>query len=127
MSTCQNCRGEGLVGAGDQPWLKQGPLGTCKPCSGSGKISDEVVPEATPAVDVTPEAAPEVAEVPKAESAELSPESSEQSSTDTALEVPAHKSYKCTACPTEWMGPGAPDVCPECAGKGQEVIEQVPS
>ncbi|MES2216633.1 MAG: hypothetical protein V4481_05060 [Patescibacteria group bacterium] len=74
MSTCTNCHGEGLVGAGDKPWLKQGPIGTCKPCSGSGKIADAVEPEA----------APEVVEVPKAESAELSPESSELSSTDTA-------------------------------------------
>lgn len=41
MTLCTNCNGEGLVGQGDKPWLKQGKLETCTACKGTGKISDE--------------------------------------------------------------------------------------
>ena len=42
--SCQNCRGDGLAGAGHEPWLKQGPIGVCTKCGGTGKIeiADEV-------------------------------------------------------------------------------------
>lgn len=80
MITCSNCHGEGLAGAGDQPWLKQGAVGTCKPCGGTGKVSEPNNPSIVTPVEATPEAV----EAPKVESAELSPESSEPSLTDTA-------------------------------------------
>lgn len=35
---CDNCNGEGIVGQGESPWLKQGHLETCKLCTGTGKI-----------------------------------------------------------------------------------------
>jgi DnaJ-class molecular chaperone len=43
---CAVCGGDGLVGAGDQPTLKQGPLSTCTYCLGTGKINvtDETKP-----------------------------------------------------------------------------------
>ncbi len=44
---CENCHGEGLVGAGDQPWLRQGPVTTCSPCGGTGKVDEEIVKEAS--------------------------------------------------------------------------------
>jgi hypothetical protein len=51
MENCKNCYGKGLVGAGDKPWLQQGPLHTCKMCGGKGVKLGEVVSEvsATPA------------------------------------------------------------------------------
>lgn len=38
--TCKNCTGEGIVGMGDQPWLRQGHLHTCEVCGGTGKINN---------------------------------------------------------------------------------------
>lgn len=35
---CENCHGEGLVGQGEQPWLRQGRTETCKKCGGTGKL-----------------------------------------------------------------------------------------
>ena len=60
MSTeCEKCRGDGLVGAGEQPWLKQGAISTCPECSGKGQLADvtpEVPVESTePAPEVQPE------------------------------------------------------------------------
>lgn len=40
-TTCKNCRGEGLVGSGEQPWLRIGHVKTCPECSGTGKIQTE--------------------------------------------------------------------------------------
>ncbi len=36
---------------------------------------------------------------------------------------PEHKKYSCKACKTEWEGPGAPDVCPECSHKVGEPVK----
>ena len=55
MKTCPNCAGDGLVGQGEQPWLRQGHIVKCAQCSGTGKVSDGTEPE------VAPEPAPEVA------------------------------------------------------------------
>lgn len=56
---CKNCLGDGIVGAGDQPWLKQGAQSTCAVCGGTGKIAEEVATE--PVVEAPAE---EVGEVP---------------------------------------------------------------
>lgn len=39
MTNCENCHGEGLVGQGEKPWLRQGHIDTCKICNGTGKVS----------------------------------------------------------------------------------------
>lgn len=44
---CKNCNGDGQVGNGDKPWLKQGHLHTCEKCQGTGKV---------PVVETEPEA-----------------------------------------------------------------------
>src|ERR1035437_1580611 len=54
---CDICKGEGLVGAGPEPHLKQGEISTCTNCSGTGQVGDET-PEATPE-EVPEEATPE--------------------------------------------------------------------
>ena len=47
MSTCDKCKGDGLIGVGENPHLKAGPVSTCDVCSGTGKIDGaEVVPDA---------------------------------------------------------------------------------
>lgn len=54
-NTCSNCRGEGLVGSGDQPWLRIGHLTTCKQCNGTGSskgASDKEAVETAHANDV---------------------------------------------------------------------------
>ncbi len=48
MEPCKNCNGEGIVGNGDQPWLKQGHLHTCEVCAGTGKVSSGQAVEQTP-------------------------------------------------------------------------------
>ena len=50
---CSTCHGEGLVGTGDQPWLKLGDVRTCAECAGTGKVSDGAFPVSTP--EVVPE------------------------------------------------------------------------
>lgn len=55
MKKCETCLGDGLIGAGPQPWLKQGLVRQCPDCNGTGKISPtdaqvaptEPVPEAS--------------------------------------------------------------------------------
>ena len=39
-TNCENCKGDGLVGAGEQPWLRQGRLERCTKCGGTGKVED---------------------------------------------------------------------------------------
>lgn len=56
MTTCKKCHGDGLIGAGDQPWLKHGTVSTCDACNGTGKVSDD----AQETVAETPEVVPEV-------------------------------------------------------------------
>ena len=56
---CDNCKGDGLVGVGDVPSDKQGPISKCEVCSGTGTVissepSEDVVPNEVPN-DVTPE------------------------------------------------------------------------
>lgn len=48
---CDNCNGEGIVGQGESPWLKQGHLEVCKKCTGTGKIEvpdEDETPVETP-------------------------------------------------------------------------------
>lgn len=40
MTQCTNCAGGGLVGVGEQPWLRQGPISTCPNCAGTGILVD---------------------------------------------------------------------------------------
>lgn len=49
MTTCTNCNGEGLAGAGDKPWLKQGTIHTCNHCQGTGQLDETGSP--TPVAD----------------------------------------------------------------------------
>lgn len=48
---CEKCKGDGIVGQGDKPWLKEGFNETCKECVGTGKTGtddeQEVAPEDT--------------------------------------------------------------------------------
>lgn len=64
MTICTNCNGEGLVGSGEKPWMKQGKIVTCPECSGTGQMPEAVSvstpePEPTP-VDNTEVAEPEI-------------------------------------------------------------------
>lgn len=58
MTTCTNCNGEGLVGQGDNPALKQGRIDTCSVCNGTGKVGEPDVQPEAPAVPQEPEATP---------------------------------------------------------------------
>src|ERR1035437_9767380 len=49
---CDICKGEGLVGAGPEPHLKQGEISTCTNCSGTGQVGEVT---ATAPVDTTSE------------------------------------------------------------------------
>ena len=40
MIECSNCKGGGLVGTGEQPWLRLGHLSTCTKCLGTGKVAE---------------------------------------------------------------------------------------
>lgn len=84
METCTNCAGEGIVGAGDFPTQKQGPLSTCTVCSGTGKIEGAI--EAP--VEPTPETPSE--ETPASEESFLVPsgEAGETSSDEAPSETP---------------------------------------
>lgn len=59
-SECTTCRGGGLIGSGDQPWLKLGAVVTCKECGGTGQIGEvesapaEIIPGNVP-VEASPE------------------------------------------------------------------------
>lgn len=55
MDTCKKCVGDGLIGAGEFPHLKQGRVETCDMCGGTGKTASEVPVEEAP-VEATPEA-----------------------------------------------------------------------
>jgi hypothetical protein len=48
--TCDLCRGDGLVGNGPEPHMKQGEVKTCPKCKGTGKIPTGTVQE-EPKVD----------------------------------------------------------------------------
>lgn len=43
MSICQKCAGDGLVGNGPSPHLKEGHITTCPDCLGTGQIQDAPV------------------------------------------------------------------------------------
>lgn len=42
MDTCKKCVGDGLIGAGEFPHLKQGRVETCDMCGGTGKTVTEM-------------------------------------------------------------------------------------
>lgn len=63
MEQCKNCLGDGIVGNGDVPHLKQGQIVQCPVCKGTGKVGDapaeeQVAPQAEP-VEESPKAEPE--------------------------------------------------------------------
>ncbi len=39
---CDNCKGKGLVGNGETPWMMQGAIETCKACTGTGLVPEPV-------------------------------------------------------------------------------------
>lgn len=45
MNKCENCVGEGLVGQGPEPWLRQGHIETCPVCLGTGIKAAPAAPE----------------------------------------------------------------------------------
>jgi len=57
MIECPVCRGQGLVGSGENPHLLEGLKKTCENCNGTGKVADGTF--ATPGFVPEP-----VAEVP---------------------------------------------------------------
>lgn len=51
---CSNCNGEGIVGSGEKPWLKEGHLHTCDVCKGTGKIVEADATGTKPAQESIP-------------------------------------------------------------------------
>lgn len=50
--TCDKCQGQGIIGSGDNPHMREGRTITCDQCAGTGKIEDgteAAAPEETPA------------------------------------------------------------------------------
>lgn len=45
---CGVCKGEGLVGVGENPHLKEGNISTCSACAGTGKSVSSEVTASTP-------------------------------------------------------------------------------
>ena len=43
MTQCPKCLGDGLIGNGDNPHLKEGRIVTCPDCNGTGLVPEEVV------------------------------------------------------------------------------------
>lgn len=41
MITCEKCKGEGLIGQGPNPHLREGRTEVCPDCNGTGQIVDE--------------------------------------------------------------------------------------
>lgn len=73
---CGVCKGEGLVGVGENPHLKEGNISTCSACAGTGKlVSSEIT--ASTLVDSIGEVSASVTnpEVEPKKNAELEPES----------------------------------------------------
>ncbi len=44
MNICDNCKGDGIVGVGENPHLKEGPQSTCPVCTGTGKVASVETP-----------------------------------------------------------------------------------
>lgn len=40
MITCEKCAGDGLIGNGPNPHLKEGHITTCPDCNGTGKVEE---------------------------------------------------------------------------------------
>ena len=70
METCPVCKGDGLIGNGSEPHLKQGELRTCYVCKGTGKVSTETPKQ----VAESPEEESEKKDVvPEVESVDVGP------------------------------------------------------
>ncbi len=65
LKICELCNGDGIIGAGDFPAQKNGPVYTCGDCNGTGKvgelseISENIMEENNEETVVTPEVAEE--------------------------------------------------------------------
>lgn len=104
MTTCKNCLGDGIVGVGDKPWLKEGPQSTCTVCSGTGQVEDgsvESVPE-TPAEEPAP--------VDNSQSESFSEGSSDESSSPVEPVVPAEEAPVAPVEPSEPVAPESEQV-----------------
>lgn len=67
-TTCNKCKGDGLIGAGEFPHQKLGRVETCDMCGGTGKTASETpVEEAPVEAAPEPEVVPEVTEEKKSE------------------------------------------------------------
>lgn len=66
-TTCNKCKGDGLIGAGEFPHQKLGRVETCDMCGGTGKTATQIEGvEPIETITVTtpePEVVPEVTEV----------------------------------------------------------------
>lgn len=79
---CANCHGDGIVGQGEQPWLKQGHTETCKVCNGTGKAEADAgeTVDTTESQATEPETPAQAAgEEKKEEDADTAPEASDPS------------------------------------------------
>ena len=65
LVTCIKCGGDGLIGQGPEPHLKQGRIVTCDVCLGKGKITEAKRDEVNAAIHgtVTAQSAPGPAEI----------------------------------------------------------------
>lgn len=83
-TVCPVCRGEGIIGVGDQPHLRQGPLSTCPNCGGTGKVeSVEVVVAPTVETQTPSSSGNEVANT----SVESAPENAKVAPVDSEVVV----------------------------------------
>jgi hypothetical protein len=57
MTECTTCRGQGLIGSGENPHNLQGAVVTCTDCGGTGKVADGFAPvsRTVPTEMITPE------------------------------------------------------------------------
>jgi|GEM_PF-2959147 len=81
MNNCETCAGEGLVGSGAFPILRQGSVTTCNNCEGTGKvIPAEPTEEPLNIVDDT-------VEVPEKSDADVDTEREDDESADVQSEI----------------------------------------
>ncbi len=92
MTKCTKCLGEGLIGSGENPELKQGAIKTCDLCAGTGilvdgQVASENQPTHTREEMIADLGEAEVAKI-EAEAVDVTAEEAQASSEPTP-EVPA--------------------------------------
>lgn len=87
-NTCSRCAGEGIIGAGEFPLAKQGPLSQCPDCAGTGKITASEESPAEEVASTNPEASASD-ESFLDDSGDSSPEATEAPAEESPAEIPA--------------------------------------